>query len=155
MNTSRVDTLAFNAMCRQGARMAAVPYERFVKNEVGKVLEAAAKFTPAVQVNRLRLRYENAQYSAQPRTLYTPKRPTGATLTKRGYVKYFLANRYPNTLWSAISARRKARLLKLLGARGLAKKSWWKIANALGIKISVPAYVGRAVASTGQEYDDV
>lgn len=140
-------------MVRELSRKADVPDDEVLVHEVGKVIEAAAEFTPALQVSKLKARREAALFSSQPASLYSPKRSRrGVKITKNGFIAYYLRNRYPNALWSAIAARRKASLARAIKARGLAKKSWWEIANALGITITVPSYVTKAVASTGRDY---
>lgn len=154
--TATIDTRNFNAMVRELSRKADVPSEEVLVHEVGRVLEAAVEFTPALQVSKLRSRSESARFSSQPASLYSPKRGRhGVKLTKNGFITYYLENRYPNALWSAIAARRKASLAAKLRARGLAKKSWWEIARALGITIKVPSYVTAAVPTTGKTYDNV
>ena len=149
---ARVDTRAFNAMLSRLSKLSGTSYERVIKSEVGKILEATVKFTPALQVQRTRARHDSATFTTQPASIYTPKHSRGS---RSGNIKYCLGNRYPDVLWSAISTRRKQRLLKILGARGLSKKSWWKIAQKLGIQIAVPGFVTKATASTGRDYDDV
>lgn len=153
--TLRVDTRMFNVMTREIARSAGVPAEEVLANEVRKVLEATLKFTPTASVSSIRKNSENASFSMQPQTLYTPKRPrSGVTITQNGFIAYYLANRYPADLWARMSARRKQSLLSKLRARGLARRSWLEIANKLGLKISYPGYVGSAVASTGKTYPE-
>jgi hypothetical protein len=105
-----------------------------IRNEVGKVLERAEQLTTAMQVQKVVQRSERSNFT-----------------TFQGKV-YYLRNRYPDRLWSAIKKKRADDLKKKLRARGLAKKSWVMIANKLGIKIKAPQYVLRAVATTGQEY---
>lgn len=155
-----VDTTAFNAMCKQASRMSAVPIEPFLRNEVGRILEKTIEYIPAAKASAIRLRSETALYSQQPPTLYAPqtrqgkKHRAGVKLSKNGSIKYFLGNRYPRELWVAMSRRRKESLRRKLGAIGLAKKSFWKIAQALGIEVKIPQKYTQAVATTGKEYQD-
>jgi hypothetical protein len=151
-----IDTSRFNAMVRELGRKASVPPERALLYEVGKVIEGAMNFTPSAQVGRLRSRHDAALFSSQPASLYSPRRGRSkATLTKNGFITYYLQNRYPNALWNKIQAARKARLAAAIRARGLAKQSWLEIAKALGVTINVPGYVQSAIASTGQKYSNV
>lgn len=151
----RVDTSKINSMFREIARKVRVPPEEIMIYEVGKILEAWLRFIPAADASKIRLSYEEAVFSAQPASLYTPKSGrAGVKLTKRGFVRYFLLNHYPDALWNAMSGRRKASLLRRLGARGLAKQSVLQIADRLGIKISAPGYVATALASTGKRYPE-
>lgn len=159
MTPAKVDTSAFNAMCKTGARLSAVPYDVFVRSEVGKVMEAAVKFTPAIQVQKARMQHESAQFSSQPASMYSPKSkgPRNIKTNKKGggYIVYYLGNRYPNQLWGAMSGRRRAKLARILGARGLAKKSWLRIAEELGIAIKAPGFVRKAIATTQKQYPDI
>lgn len=151
--TAIIDTSKFNAMIRELSRKAEVPDDQVLVHEIGKVLEATIANTPALKVSKLRARTEAALFSAQPASLYSPKRGRrGVSLTKNGFIPYYLRNRYPDALWNAIAARRTASLRRALKARGLAKKSWWEIAKALGLTIAVPGYVTSAIPSTGRTY---
>lgn len=152
MAREKVDTSAFNGMCKTGARMSAVPYAAFVENEVAKILEMAIKLTPKLRVGRLRAHYANATFTTQPGSLYTPKHPSPG---RGAFVKYYLLNRYPNALWAAISQRRREHLRRILAARGLSAKSWVKIADKLGLDIKVAGFIRKAIAKTQREYDDV
>lgn len=152
MAREKVNTAAFNGMCRTGARMSAVPHAAFVENEVAKILEMAIKLTPTLKVGKLRARYASATFTTQPGSIYTPKHPSPG---RGAFVKYYLRNRYPNALWNAISQRRREKLRRILGARGLSAKSWVKIADKLGLPIKVAAFIRKAIAQTQREYDDV
>lgn len=150
MPAVRVDTTQLSAMIRELSARAAVPSDDVLVFEVGKILEKALSYTPAADVAKMRDRYENTAFSVQPRSLYTPQRIT----TSGSKVKYYLENRYPNALWAAISARRKASFLRRLRARGLAKRSWLDLAAQMGLEIRAPAFVRRAVATSGQVYNN-
>jgi hypothetical protein len=152
----RIDTSQANAMFREIGRKVRVPPEEIMLYEIGKILEAWLRLVPAASVGKIRASYDEAIFSAQPAGLYTPKSGReGVKLTKHGFVKYFLMNRYPDALWNDMSERRKASLLRKLGARGLAKQSVWQIAvERLGLKISAPGYVAGALASTGKRYPE-
>ena len=151
-----IDTTRFNAMVRELGANASVPPEEALVHEVGKVIEVAMNFTSSAQVTRLRSRHDAARFSSQPTSLYSPRRGRSrVTLTKNGFITYYLQNRYPNALWSKIEAARKARLAAAIRARGLAKQSWWEISKALGVRINVPSYVQSAIASTGKRYSNV
>ena len=158
MSGLRVDTSEFSAMCRQLSQISAASQQKILDAEVAKVLEAAVRHTPAAKVSAMRARQEQARYSAQPASLYTPRSPSGrrhragVKPTKRGFIRYHLANRYPAELWKKIVTRRKASLARKIRARGLARRSWLMIADALGLKIAVPSYVKGAVATTGKNY---
>lgn len=149
----KVDTTRFNQMVREIARRAGTPDEEVLEHEVGKVLEQTIRNTKAASVSSIRATSEKADFSMQPQDLYTPKNGrVGVNVTQGGFIAYYLRNRYPDSLWASMSARRKASLVAKLKARGLARKSWLDIANKLGLKINYPGYVASAVASNGKDY---
>lgn len=160
-STFRVDTTKFNAMLAQlSSKVAGANYADVVAAEVGKVLEATIKYTPALKVEKVRQRYDSAEYTQQLPSLYTPTSKSGqryrskVKLSKSGAIKYYLGNRYPAQLWARIAAARKKRLQRVLRARGLAKRSWLALAEQLGLSIKAPQYVARAQAVTGKTYQD-
>jgi hypothetical protein len=157
MANEQVDTRQFNAMCHQLATLSAQKFDKVVVSEVKSVLSQTVKNTPAIKVGKTVSRHRTALYSAQPASMYLPKHSYkhGTRLTKNGYVTYYLKNRYPDALWSEISARRAARLRAVLAARGLAQKSWDQIAEKLGVTLDIPNYVRRATPSDGGTYDNV
>ncbi len=150
-----VDTSQFNAMCKTLSGMSAVPYKQVVAFEVGRVMEKALTLTPAAKKGPIIAHWSDDQFSAQPDTLYTPKTPAGlrvrakANRSKGGKLKYFLFNRYPDALYSQIVNRRLASLKRRIGAIGLAKQSWLRIAQQLGQTIKFPAWVEKAIPTTG------
>lgn len=152
MAREKVTMPQFNGMCKTGARMSAVPLGVFVENELAKILEETIRLMPKLKVGKLRARYASATFSTQPGSLYTPRHPSPG---RGANVKYYLRNRYPDALWTAISQRRRDKLIRTLRARGLAAKSFAKIARKLGLNIKIAGYIERALASTGVEYDDV
>lgn len=150
-----VDTSKFNAMVREIARRAAVPEEEVLTNEVGKVLEQTIKNTPSATVSSIRSSSENAEFSMQSQEMYTPRTPrAGVNVSQRGFIAYYLRNRYPDALWSLMSARRKASLAARLKARGLARRSWLDIAKKLGLSISFAGYIATAIPRTGKEHPE-
>ena len=58
--------------------------------------------------------------------------------------KYFLLNKYPAELWAQIEAQRLEGFNRKKNARGLAKQSWWHLANMFDRPIVTPAYVVNA-----------
>jgi hypothetical protein len=151
--TIEVDTSAFDGMCYELAKMAGAPPDNALREEVGKVLSRAIELTPAASVDKIRRQQTNQAYAMEPATLYTPKNLHRRNV-RNGRVLYKLTNRYPDTLWQKIQQQRNKDLKKKLDARGLAKQSWWIIGNLLGLNVSAPAYVTRAVPSTGKRYAD-
>lgn len=142
-------------MVREIARRARVPDEEVLTHEVGKILEATIKNTRTATVSSIRNTSQNANFSMQPEGLYTPKSGrAGVKLTQRGFIPYYLRNRYPDVLWGLILDRRKASLIQKLQARGLSRKSWLDIANKLRLTISFPGYVATAKARTGRDYPE-
>lgn len=160
MQTScQVNTQGFEAACLALAKISGRSIEDVVNSELGKVIDRTIELTPAAQVNKLRARFESAEFTAQPRDLYQPVSPGGkrhrsvAHLTAKGKLLYKLNNRYPNVLWSRIEKRRAESLRRQIGAIGLARKSWWNIAKALGLPVKGGRFVS-AVATTGKEYPE-
>src|SRR5215472_14232018 len=141
-------------MCDELARRLGEPPEEILKEEVGKVLEKAIEDTPAMNVGMLRAKSDAARFTQQPATMYQPRYKVRRHLRKGNKVIYDLRRRYPNQLWAKITEARKADLKKRIAARGLAKQSWLKIADMLGISVRAPSYVEQALPSTGKTYED-
>jgi hypothetical protein len=114
--------------------------------------------TKAASASSIRKRHEAKKFVALPANAYTPTTASGlkarasARITSGGSLLYNLANNYPPALWNIIDRKRKADLERALHARGLAKKSWLYVARALGIPLSTPGYVAKAIPTTGREY---
>lgn len=153
----QVNTKGFEAACLALAKVSGRSMEEVVTAELGKVIDRTIELTPAAKVSVLRERFETAQFTAQNPSLYAPATPAGlrgrekAKLTKNGKILYYLKNRYPSTLWNTIAEKRKESFLRKLHAVGLAKKSWWNIAQALGLPVKSGRFVS-ALAVTGKEY---
>lgn len=153
--TVQINTRAFVAMTRELAKKAQVTPDEALISEIGKVLEGAIRNTRSASKARIRLRFKTAEFSMQPSNLYSPKNGrAGVKISKNGFIPYFLRNRYPDSLWAGIVARRDASFNTKIGAIGLAKKSWLNIARKLHLGVKAPAYVSKAVASTGKEYPE-
>ena len=83
-----------------------------------------------------------------------------------GGTKFFVMNRnkrWSNDRWGRYQAleeqRKQARdeeikngLKRAMASRGLQKRSWQDIADALGLRIKIPAYASRAVSRSGRRY---
>lgn len=155
----QVDTRNFEAACLALAKISGRSIEAVVNAELGKVIDRTIELTPAAQVNKIRSRHETAEFTAQPPDLYEPVTPEGrehrsiAHRTSKGKILYYLKNRYPNPLWGRIEHRRSESLRRQIGAIGLAKKSWWNIAKALGLPVKGGRFVS-ALATTGKEYPE-
>ena len=151
--TIEVDTSAFDGMCYELARMAGSPPTQALREEVGKVLSRAIELTPAASVEKISRQQQNQAYAMEPASLYTPKFPKRRNV-RNGRVLYKLTNRYPDTLWQKIQQARNKDIKKKIAARGLAKQSWWIIGNLLGLNVPAPAYVTRAIPTSGKTYKD-
>ncbi len=151
--TGEVDTTDFSAMCSELSAKLGAPIETVLREEVGRVLSKTVENTDAADADKIRRHSEQATNSLQPASLYAPKR-TGRRHLKGGKVLYRLSWRYPDALWSAIKTRRAIDLGKRLKARGLAKRSWYRLGQLLGVKVDAPAYVKKAVAMTGKIYPE-
>ncbi len=154
MATVTVNTGKFNAMCEQLSQLSATSHQKVVTAEVGKILEKAIEYTKAASAQKIRARY--AEFVPMSIDSYSPKRTRRYGGNLRGnYLVYYMENRYSNELWGRLTARRRMLIERTLAARGLAKKSWLQLAQALGIEIVAPDYVSTALATTGQNYNDV
>lgn len=155
----QVNTKGFEAACLALAKISGKSIEDVVTSELGKVIDRTIELTPAAKVSQIRSRYETAEFSAQPKELYEPVSASGkrhrttAHITPKGKLLYKLNNRYPNILWGRIEQRRSDSLRRQIGAIGLAKKSWWNIAKALGLPVKGGRFVS-AIATTGKEYPE-
>lgn len=151
MADEKVNTGQFNAMCEQLSKLAATPHLKVVRSEVGSVLEKASEYTRKASAGKIRSRYQD--FVPMGMDSYSPKsvRRYGGNLRGNNLV-YYMQNKYPNELWNALKARRRLLVERTLAARGLAKKSWLEIAEALGIQIDVPDYVRSAMPKTGKQY---
>lgn len=107
--------------------------------EMGKVLEACVRMTPAAQVAKINNRMENREWGVH-NVIYTPKR-TNRRRTREPVNKYKYSWKYPDAVWRQITEQRKASLEYKLARRGLSKQSWFKLAEELGLEIKVPGYV--------------
>lgn len=149
-----VDTSQFSAMCRELARKAQVPPDRALREEIGKVLSRAIELTPAADKSKIEAHSRTATATLQPASLYAPKRPARRHLQK-GRVLYSLTKfRYPDALWTKITAARAADVKKRIAARGLAKQSWYRIALLQAFPVDAPSYVRSAVATSGKQYPE-
>lgn len=129
-------------------------FETVVENETAKILEACVKATPAAKVANIRARIENQEFGFYDTREFTPKRPSKAPVSKNGYKRYYLLNRYPAALWKIIAAQRKADLQSRVRARGLTKQSWFMLAQAFGLVLNVPGYVANALPRNGKSHPE-
>lgn len=134
--TGEVDTTDFNAMCDELSDILRVPPDQVVRNEVGRVLSKTIENTEAADVDKIRRHSEQAKYSRQNGKLYN------------------LSRHYPDKLWASIQLRRAIDLNKRIAARGLAKRSWYRIGQLLSVRVDAPAYVKKAIARTGKIYPE-
>lgn len=135
-----VDTAPWNAMCRDLSRLTGAPFESVVDYEAARSLEAALRYTPVASVAKIR-----ANVDAQKVVTYD---------LGNGLQRYYLSNRYPAPLWGQIQQRRAEGLKRKLRARGLSKQAFAKLAQSAGLVIRKPAFVSKAVPSTGRTYDN-
>jgi len=148
-----MDTSLFTQMCREMAQRLDKPDDTILREETGRIFNKAIENTDAADVGKIRARSAASKFSLQPTALYTPKQP-GRRHLRSGKVLYNLSYRFPAPLWNAIQAARAKDVKVRIAARGLAKQSWYKIAILLGLGIEAPAYVKKAIASTGKEYSE-
>lgn len=153
MANEKVDTRQFNAMLDQLSKLApSVKLEQIVDSEVARTLEGAVRNTKAASASRIKKRYD--EFVPLGMDAFSPKRVRRSGNLKGNNLIYYMQNKYPNALWSRLRARRAQLILRLLKARGLARRSWLDIAEQMGLKIDVPGYVRSAVATTGRTYEN-
>lgn len=134
----QVDIKNFQGSIQQMARLAGVPLKRVIEYESGRIIDQAMKRTVGASAKKIR-----ANHASQR-----------AITLKRNRRTYFLNNRYPSSLWKEIEAQRKDSLKRKLGARGLSKQSWVRLAAAAGLNnIKAPAYVHKAKPRSGKTYN--
>jgi len=109
-------------------------FREVCRHEAGKVLESAIRFTPAAKATKI-----------------IGNVVTGKVLQMDGK-KYWMLNRYPDALWRKLANRRKAEQTRRLRSRGVAKRSWFALAVEAGLRVSAPAFVQTALATTGKTY---
>jgi len=159
----KIDTTAFNRMCRQMADLTCTPFEQIVQYEAAKVLEGAAAKTTSASISKIKSADEKMPFKFCPVDMYLPKvtyegrgGPThifgSARRVVSGMVNYCLSNRYPDLLWSLIQDNRLRSVKAKIGARGLSKKSWWELGKTFGVQIKIPAYAKKAKPSDGKEH---
>jgi hypothetical protein len=153
MARENVNTAQFNAMCQQLSMLTAVSPTKVVRSEVGKVLEKTLEYTRSASAGKIKHRYD--EFVPMGIDAFSPKHTRRFGNLRGGNLIYYMGNRYPPALWSALRARRASLIKRKLAARGLAKRSWLEIANMLGITIKFPGYVASATPQTGQTYNNV
>lgn len=131
--TSSINVVAsdFSRAMRDLSRVTGVSFAEIIRSETKSILEAAVKKTAAAQVKLI-----EANANAKPVRTLNGKR-------------YFMKNRYPDTIWKALQLQIKNSIKRRKDARGLSKKLWVQIAEKLGIEISVPNYVAKATSKGG------
>lgn len=114
--TLQVKVDGFNAALLELQRTLSgkVTKEKIINSEVGKVMEATIRRTKIATQEKIAKNLLNKSYRT-----YNGK-------------KYFLGNKYPNALWSAIQDKITQSLKIKLQAIGLARRAWYEI----GIKVA-------------------
>jgi len=107
-----------------------------IDHEVARVLEKTIEDTEAADRTKIRERQKN-------RTTF---KIDGRNWTTRNY-QTGQAWRVPNAIWREIQAKRQRALRRKLGKVGLAKNSWYLLAEKLGQAVRAPGYVKNAKAT--------
>jgi hypothetical protein len=121
-------TRDFNRMLEEFASISPeIEFKQIVRAVAIRVIAGALRRTRAADANRIRESREAAEFTTMDGKLYK------------------LSNYFHNdALWNRITNKRRASLQKKLAARGLAKQSWYIMAQKLGTAIDVPSYVDAA-----------
>lgn len=135
----QIKTAQFNeAMAEMYRRLGDVATQRqIIDFEVGKVVEGALRRTETATSTSIRASAASKQWT---------------TLNGK---KYKLAWRVPSPTWRDIAAARRAVLDAKLAARGLAKRSWLALGEALGVTVEAPGYVTTAKAKNHTSGENV
>lgn len=155
----QVNIKGFETACRALSKISGRSMKDVVEAEVTKILDRTIDYTRQSTPNKIKNRFNTAQFSFQPPGLYAPKTREGvlararATRSKNGDLLYYLQNRYPTALWHQIESRRQKSLQKKLKAIGLAKKSWWNIGRLLQLPVKAGRFIN-AIATTGRDYPE-
>jgi len=139
-----IDTTNFNRAINEMARLTGVSMEEIVLAEVGSVLSQTITNTPKATKESIMksskdfiwIRNEGGTWNRKGKTYY------GGTF-------YPLKWHYKDDLWNFIVTSKDARIKELIKRIGVAKQSWFKLANNLGIKLpkNVPGYVAKAAVN--------
>jgi hypothetical protein len=133
-HSTTVDMQNFHAALTSLAARVGTSFAEVARYEAGKIFESAIRYTPAATVQSIKGNQE-----------------LGKVQVLDGK-KYWMDNRYPQSLWNRLLKARKTSLQRKLRSRGLAKKSWFELALVAGMHVSAPAFVKKAIAGTGKEY---
>lgn len=123
---------------------------RLVTTQFNKMIAELASIDAGVEFSEVVLEVSRAVVqNAYRRTTMASKASIYSNAATRVYTsfngkKYNLYNRYPDELWSKIVAFRESRIKTKLDARGLARQSWWHLANMFDRPIKATAEVIRA-----------
>lgn len=94
--------------------------------EVARIIERALRGTKAATVGGIRRSAESKEWTHLDGKVYK------------------LSNRFPNSLWRQIAAKRRESLQRKLAARGLSKQAWLALAQKIGYEIVAPGFVQQA-----------
>ncbi len=144
---------AFNGAMRDMAARLGDPKTQMnvINYEVARIVEKALVLTKAASIAGIR-----KDWMAKDWTTYNKKhyklndKPYPFTYPKPRTVN---GMKYLDGTWSGIQEYRKRLLIKKLGARGLAKRSWLELGISFGQNIKAPGYVVGAISKghTGRE----
>ena len=141
-----IDTSNFNRAINEMSRLTGVSMEDIVLSEVGSVLSATITNTPKAtkaSIDKSLKKWAFIQESSPAKNPQSSLSQGTAYLLLRGSRG---AHRYPDYIWSWIQMNQEQRKKELIRRIGVAKQSWFKLANNLGIQLpkSVPGYVAKA-----------
>jgi hypothetical protein len=132
-----------------------------ITRDFNRMLEELSAIDPAVEFRDVTLwEASRASHSAMGRTRAAKVasirgKQRDAKFTTFGGKTYFLENRYPDYIWSSIERFRKERLQTKLGARGLARQTWYNIGIKLNRPFPAAAFVVNANYQGRQYTEDV
>jgi len=139
-----IDTSNFNRAIHEMTRLTGAKFEDIVLAEVGSVLSQTIINTPKATK-------ESIMKSSQD---YIWIRNEGGTWNRKGQTYhggtfYPMKWHYKDDFWTHVVNSKDARIKELIKRIGVAKQSWFKLANNLGIKLpkQPPGYVMKAAVN--------
>ena len=132
----RIDTTNFDRAIRALAGYTGKSLPDVVDAEAGKILEGAVRNMPATPKQKI------VQDQQGKKWRYID--------TGRGKKLYYSRNRYPDAVWGRLREGARDSLNRHLKSRGLGKKSFVMLAEALGLPIKTAKQWSRATPSNGR-----
>ena len=141
-NGLTIDTSNFNRAMREMARLSGVKFEDVLKAEIGSVLSATITNTKKATPATIRKSLGD----------WIVLKDSGGKVTR-----YDLRRRWSDDMWQHIISSRDRRLVELIRRIGTAKKSWFLLANQMGVVLpkAPPGYVTKSTVNGKELAEEV